>query len=413
MWPPAFDWGAFAGDEKRGRRRDIELLRVVALVDGDADAAAGVNVQERLADGHFHKSLHVRQSKRLLVELHNHFVAQTVAEILEFFARYIADERAKRIIEADDVAFDALFRGDGDFWIQLNKLGDFRADEIVVPSGGEMCGHGREDVAAVKRGRNRRLNHPVGIGDFARGIQAVAVQHRRDEPVVGKNEVLALLGLHDDGFARSADSGIHDHKKHRTGRVIRRDTLKKTRALLDRKRRHLMRDVHNPRLGRNAEYHGFADGHRIVGRAEVGHEDNRLMRGGLPGIRRLPAPRRHHRSGNQAQCESTNRKTHDRSAQTEEFMRASVCRVEEIRQDKLQNGRAPRGASLPKCLLRCEDGYGSARRTRRGPKAMSLPGRSRRMGIRRRTRASHGTRAGPCELSAGAMRRFCMSACMR
>ena len=38
----------------------------------------------------------------------------------------------------------------------------------------------------------------------------------------------------------------------------------------------------------------------------------------------------------------------------------------------------------------------SRRRTRRGPKAISLAGRSRRTGIRTRARSCNGTRAGCC-----------------
>src|SRR6266403_2573942 len=150
----SLDESAFAGDEDGSRRRDIEFSRVVALVVGDADAATGIDVEQRIADGDVHKGLDVGERDELFVDLDTDFVAEVVAELLEFIARNVGDERAVGLVEADDVAFDAFFCSDGNFRSQADELGNFGADEIEIPAGDEMRGSRRENVAAVKRGRN-------------------------------------------------------------------------------------------------------------------------------------------------------------------------------------------------------------------------------------------------------------------
>ncbi len=96
-------------------------------------------------------------------------------------------------------------------------------------------------------------------------------------------QVLAFLGFDDDGFARGANSRIDNHYKDRARGIVRRDPLEKTCSLLNRVGSHLVRDIHDARIGRDAEHHRFADGHRVIGDAEIGHEDNRRMRDGLLG----------------------------------------------------------------------------------------------------------------------------------
>ena len=103
-----FQWDAVAGDEDGSGRRDVELSGVVALIDGDADAAAGVHVEQGLTDGDFHKSFGVRQSEGFLVEEQRDFVSEAIGEFLEFIAGNVGDERAEGVIEADNVTGDAL-----------------------------------------------------------------------------------------------------------------------------------------------------------------------------------------------------------------------------------------------------------------------------------------------------------------
>src|SRR5207248_11333509 len=186
---------AFAGDEDGGGGRDTELFGVIALIHGDADSAAGVHVEQRLADRDFHEGLDVGQGDGFFVEEQRDFVAEAVSELLEFVAGNIGDERAKRIVQADDVALNALIADGGGFGIQANKLGDLRPHKKEIPTGGEMGGHGREDIAPVESGRDGRLNHPVGVGNFAGGFKAVAVKDGRDEAVIGRMKYWPFLVL--------------------------------------------------------------------------------------------------------------------------------------------------------------------------------------------------------------------------
>jgi hypothetical protein len=77
-WAPSlgFEREAFAGDEDGGGRCDAELPGVVALIDGNANAAARIDVKQRIADGNFHESFDIRQGDGLLVEEQWDFVAE-------------------------------------------------------------------------------------------------------------------------------------------------------------------------------------------------------------------------------------------------------------------------------------------------------------------------------------------------
>src|SRR5262249_44882152 len=113
---PSFplDRKAFAGDEDRGGRRDVEDFRVVALIDADANAAARVDIQKGFTDGDFHERLDVREGDRLLVELYEDFVAEAIAELLEIVARNIGDQRSIRIVEPDNGSLDAFLGGNSE-----------------------------------------------------------------------------------------------------------------------------------------------------------------------------------------------------------------------------------------------------------------------------------------------------------
>src|SRR5215813_11415965 len=74
---------------------DVEFFGVVALVDGNADAAARIDVEERVADGDVHEGFAVRQGNGLFVDLDGDFVADDVAELHEIVARDVGDERAE------------------------------------------------------------------------------------------------------------------------------------------------------------------------------------------------------------------------------------------------------------------------------------------------------------------------------
>src|SRR6266699_1267911 len=190
---PFLERSAFERNEDSAGRLDVELLRVVALVDGHADAAARIDEQKRIAHGGIHESFHVREGHRFLVDFDPEFVAEVVAQLLEFVAGNIREQGTEGVVETDDVAGDALVGDGGSFWSEADELRNLGADEIVIPSGGEVRGRGRKDIAAMKSGRNGGLNHPVWIGDLACGIQAVAIHHGGDQAIVRKNKKLSLF----------------------------------------------------------------------------------------------------------------------------------------------------------------------------------------------------------------------------
>src|SRR6266850_1540700 len=190
----SLEGSAFAGDEDGSWRDDAELFRVIAFIVSDADAAAGIDVEKRIANGYVHERLRVRERDGLLVNLDTDLVAKVVAELFELIARNVGDERAVGIVEADDVAFDAFIGGDGNFRSQADELRNLGADEIEIPAIGQVSGGGRENIATVKGGRDGRFDHPGLIGDFAGQREAVAVEHQRDQAIIGKNKKLALFG---------------------------------------------------------------------------------------------------------------------------------------------------------------------------------------------------------------------------
>src|SRR5258707_6217621 len=88
---PFLERSAFARNEDSAGRLDVELLRVVALVDGNADATARIEEQKRIADGDIHESFHIREGHRFLVDFDPEFVAEVVAELLEFISGNIRE----------------------------------------------------------------------------------------------------------------------------------------------------------------------------------------------------------------------------------------------------------------------------------------------------------------------------------
>ena len=304
----SLDGGAFAGDEDGAGRRDIEFFRIAALVEGDANASARVDVEQGIADRDVHESFDVGQGHGFLVDLEHNPVASVVTELFEVIPGNIGNERAVGIVESNNVTVDAFFGGYRSFRSQTNELGNDGADQIEIPSGGEVGGGGSKNVAAVKGGRDGRLDHPVGIGDLARGIKPVAVNHRCDESIVGENEILALFGFYDDGFARSADAGIDDDQENRAGRIVRGHTGQESRTFFDGVGCHLMSDVHDAGFRRNANDHRPATGRCVISRAKVGHKDDGGTRNNLH--RRLGARRAEQGKREQRHEEYTSPRNH-------------------------------------------------------------------------------------------------------
>src|SRR5215813_2291019 len=235
--------GAFARNEKRRRRINSKLLRKVALIDGDADTPARILIQKRVADGDVHKGFAEREHELLTIQQKADLVADGIAERSEVVASNVGDERAKWIIEANNVATDSFFIDGGGFGIQAYKFADLWTCDGVIPSRGEMCGGGRKNVAAMKRGRDGGSQHPGCVGDFVCGIEAAAIEEGSDQTIVGQNEILALFCFDDDRFAGSADARVHDGKKNGAGRIVRSNGCEEARAFFDLIRRDLVREV--------------------------------------------------------------------------------------------------------------------------------------------------------------------------
>src|SRR5882724_6520402 len=129
------------------------------------------------------------------------------------------------------------------------------------------CG-GREDVAAVEGGGDGGLDHPVLVGDFVGGGEAVAIQGRSEDAVVWGYEVLVLFGFGDDGFAAGAYAGVDDDQEDGVGRVVRGYAGEEAGGFFDGVGRDLVGDVGQADVGGNTKDYGAADGDGIIGGAE-------------------------------------------------------------------------------------------------------------------------------------------------
>src|SRR3989475_8709516 len=203
-----------AGDEDGGRRRDAVGSGEIALVESEAHLTAGVHIEEGPANCDVHEGLDVGCGEGLVAEAKGDRVAESVTELAKFVAGDIGDQRAVGIVEGDDFAGDSAAVRGGNARLEADQLGNDRAGLRPVPSSSEMRRCRRKNVAAVEGGGNRRREHPGSVGDFAGRVEAVAIEDRGDEPVVGENEELALFRLDDDGLARGADAGINDSAKY-------------------------------------------------------------------------------------------------------------------------------------------------------------------------------------------------------
>src|SRR5258708_23131088 len=160
------------------------------------------------------------------------------------------------------------------FCRQADELGDCGAHQIVVPARRQVGCGGRENVAAVEGRGDGRLDHRVLSGDFAGGVEAVAVEGGGQDAVVRRHEVLAFFGFGNNGFAGSADARVDYGQEDGIGGVVRRYTQEETRGFLNGVWRDLMSDVGQADLGSDAVDYRTADRYRVIGGAEVGHEDD-------------------------------------------------------------------------------------------------------------------------------------------
>src|SRR5271154_1247587 len=74
---------SLAWNENWDRRRDFVDFREIALINGDADAPARIDVNQRLADRLRAKRFHVREGELALVNLQRDLVADFVSQLFE------------------------------------------------------------------------------------------------------------------------------------------------------------------------------------------------------------------------------------------------------------------------------------------------------------------------------------------
>ena len=127
----------------------------VALVDGEGEAAAGVDVEERLANGDVAESFVEGDGVLLAVEGDGDGVAELIAELREDGLRDIEDEVAEGTVGADDVAVEAFGIDGGG--------GDVEADELSDVEGG--TGLGPVITASEMGAGGRKMSRPWKVED--------------------------------------------------------------------------------------------------------------------------------------------------------------------------------------------------------------------------------------------------------
>src|SRR5262249_44743078 len=144
-WRGRFYWCVLGGNKDCSGQLDIELFRVVALIDCDAHAASRVDVEKGVTDGDIHERLCEGHGHGFLIQLDRHLVSYNVAECLEILTGDVADQGAKGIVETNDVAGDAFVVADGCLRCESNELRHNRAYQVEIPTAGQVRSSWRKD----------------------------------------------------------------------------------------------------------------------------------------------------------------------------------------------------------------------------------------------------------------------------
>ena len=145
-------------------------------------------------------------------------------------------------------------------------------------SRGQMGCNRRKNVTAVKCSADR-LQKIALIRDMPH-FRLFAREDHGEHSVVGSDEILPAPGLCNDGTPLGADAGINDADKDRADRKVKCRTRQEALTLRDGVRRHLVGEIDNARIWRDAEHDSLAYGDCIIERAEVCQKhDDRSVRG--------------------------------------------------------------------------------------------------------------------------------------
>jgi hypothetical protein len=124
----------------------------------------------------------------------------------------------------------------------------------------------------MKRRGVRLRQHPRRIGNLPHALDAITIFDRRQQAVIRHDEVLPAFRLRDDRVALRAHARVDDADEDGVGGVVERRARQEARAIRDRIRPDLVREIDDARIRRDAQHHAFADGDGVVECAEIRHE---------------------------------------------------------------------------------------------------------------------------------------------
>jgi hypothetical protein len=265
----------FAGDKYCLGRVDSVDCREAGLVDGEAGSSARIDVEQGLFERDVAKGSDEGHVDLVSGDRDLHLIAALIAELHKIFGADVGDDITEGAVERDCFSREAFVIYGCGLQIEADQLLDDGADLGPVVAAGEVSAYGGKDIAAMEGGGNFRPDHPVGIGNFANTFDAVAILDHGHQAVVGQNEELTALRFHNYGLARTAYGGIDDHYENGTSREVGCGAKQEARAVSNRKRIDLMREIDDAEIGRDTVHDAFAESDGIVDHSEIGHEDYR------------------------------------------------------------------------------------------------------------------------------------------
>src|SRR5580700_4729364 len=305
----------FSGNEELGRWLDVIILCEVTLIDGEREAPARIDIEQRLADRDVTKGLVQGNAVRLAVQDHRDRVTDPITKLREHLLRNIEDEIAEWTVGSNHLAMQSarfhrcLVYRDSRQLCHIQRGARLRP---VIASRQVRPGR-RKDIAAVKRRRQLRSDHPLRIRNLPRLLNPVAILHQRQQPVIRHDEELSHLRFRDDRLARTPHAWVDHAYKYGIFRKIRSRPREEPRALSDIERRHLVCDVDDANARCNTVHDRLADADGIVLHIEIRHESDDAQR-----LRRLFLMASGERKGNQSREHNGGQSTGKRHAVSSE-----------------------------------------------------------------------------------------------
>jgi len=209
---------------------------------------------------------------------HRNFLAALIAELQKILGVQVRHQIAERTIRRNHFSRHTTIVEPRclQFQTHQRRHRHLRTHLCPILAARYVRSHGRKNVAPVERRRHLGADHPIRICDFVYALDAVALLHQREQPVIRQHKILPALRLGHNRLARAAHGRIDDHHENRAYRKVRRRAIQETRAIANGKRRHLMREVYDAHVRHDRIHHAPADGNGIVHHAEISHENNRL-----------------------------------------------------------------------------------------------------------------------------------------